>query len=178
MPPEVAADYQKVVGAVQEKQALILDAQAERNKTLSNLAGSVEDADELYTLTAAYQAAKQQNDSEQIVKLGDELDTAFEQARGDIFKTLRESESYAFETAMLARATGERFSSQLKAYRAAEEIYKHQLILAALEEALKNIRKYVVVADANDTQIFIIDFKEKLTPSLYELEGLEELSGK
>ncbi len=177
-PPEVAADYQKVVGAVQEKQSLILDAQAERNKTLSNLVGSVEDADRLYKVAAQYQQAKKQNKSEEIEKLSNDLELAFAQAGGDIFKVLRESESYAFETATLARATGERFASQLKAYRAAEEIYKHQLILAALEEALKNIRKYVVVADANDTQIFIIDFKEKLTPSLYELEGLEEITGK
>jgi regulator of protease activity HflC (stomatin/prohibitin superfamily) len=177
-PPEVAADYQKVVGAVQEKQALILDAQAERNKTLSNLVGSVEDADKLYKLAAQYQQAEKQNKSEEIEKLSNDLELAFTQAGGDIFKVLRESESYAFETATLARATGERFASQLKAYRAAEEIYKRQLILAALEEALKNIRKYVVVADANDTQIFIIDFKEKLTPSLYELEGFEEITGK
>jgi hypothetical protein len=46
------------------------------------------------------------------------------------------------------------------------------------EHALKNIRKYVVVADANDTQVFIIDVQEKLTPSLYELTGLEESSKK
>jgi hypothetical protein len=48
--------------------------------------------------------------------------------------------------------------------------------LAALEEALKNIRKYVVIADERDVEMFIFDFKEKLTPSLYE--GIEELSEK
>jgi hypothetical protein len=47
-----------------------------------------------------------------------------------------------------------------------------------LEEALENIRKYVVVADQNDTQVFIFDAQEKLTPSLYELSGLEESSKK
>jgi hypothetical protein len=36
----------------------------------------------------------------------------------------------------------------------------------------------VVVADENDTQIFIIDVEEKLTPSLYDLGGFEETSGK
>ena len=177
-PVEVAADYQKVIGAVQEKQALILDAHAERNKTLSNLVGSVEDADRLYNLAAQYHQAEKQNDSKEIEKLANDLDLAFAQAGGDIFKTLRESQSYAFEIATLARATGERFASQLKAYRAAEQIYKHELRLASLEEALKNIRKYIVVADANDTQIFIFDLKDKLTPSLYDIAGLEELSGK
>jgi len=177
-PPEVAGDYQKVVGAVQKKQALILGAYAQRNKDLSALAGSVEDADRLYTLAAKYQQAKEKNQPQEIEKLADDLDLAFAEAKGDIFSTLREAQSYAFEKAILARATGQRFDSQLKAYRAAKEIYKREQRLAVLEEALENIRKYVVVADQNDTQVFIFDAQEKLTPSLYELSGLEESSKK
>jgi len=177
-PPEVAEDYQKVVGAVQKKQALILSAHAKRNRDLSTLAGSVEDADRLYSLAAEYQRAKEKNRSEEIEELANDLDLAFAEAKGDIFSTLRAAQSYAFEKAILARATGQRFASQLKAYRAAEEIYKQEQRLAVLEEALENIRKYVVVADRNDTQVFIFDAKEKLTPSLYELSGLEESSEK
>ena len=177
-PPEVAADYQKVIGAVQKKQALILGAYAQRNKDLSALAGSVEDADRLYSLAAKYQQAKEKNQPEEIEKLANDLDLAFAEAKGDIFSTLRGAQSYAFEKATLARATGQRFDSQLKAYRAAKEIYKQEQRLAVLEEALENIRKYVVVADQNDTQVFIFDAQEKLTPSLYELSGLEESSKK
>jgi len=177
-PPAVALDYQKVVGAVQKKQAIVLGAEAERNKTLSTLVGSVEDADRLYTFAAKYQQAKKKNQTEKIEKFGKDLDMAFAEAKGDIFKKLTEARSYAYQKATLARATGERFAGQLTAYRAAEEIYKRQLRLTVFEEALKNIRKYVVVADQNDTQIFIVDFKEKLTPSLYELSGFEESSEK
>jgi regulator of protease activity HflC (stomatin/prohibitin superfamily) len=173
-PPELAADYQKVIGAVQQKQALILGAHAERNKALSSLAGSVDDANKLYALASEYQRAKQNNLPEETEKLVRELDLAFAQAEGDIFNTLRQAQSYAFEKAILARATGERFASQLKAYKAGEEIYKRQLRLAVFEEALENIRKFVVVADQNDTQVFIIDVQEKLTPSLYDLPGFEE----
>ncbi len=175
-PPKVAADYQRVVGAVQEKQAIILDAHAERNKTLSTLAGSVEEANELYTLAAKYQQAEEQNQSAQVEKLGRLLDLAFAEAKGDIFTTLIQAQSYAFEKATLAEATGQRFAGQLKAYNAAPEIYIREQRLVAFEEALKNIRKYVVVADKNDTQVIIIDVQEKLTPSLYELAGLEEPS--
>jgi regulator of protease activity HflC (stomatin/prohibitin superfamily) len=177
-PPEVAADYQKVIGAVQKKQANILGAEAERNKTLSALVGSVEDADRIYTLAAEYQQAREKNQTEKIEKCGKDLDLAFAAAKGDIFKKLTEAQSYAFEKATLAKATGQRFAGQLKAYRAADDIYKRHLRLAVFEEALKNTRKYVVVADQNDTQVFIIDFKEKLTPSLYELGGFEESSEK
>jgi len=177
-PPEVAADYQAVIGAVQEKQALIFEAQAEKNKSLSALVGSVEAADKLYGLAAKYEQAEDVNNPEDIEKLGNELDTALEQAKGDIYRTIKESQSYAFEKRTLAEATGERFASQLKAYRAAKGIYKRQLRLTVLEEALQNIRKYVVVADQNDTQVFIIDVQEKLTPSIYDIGGFEESSEK
>jgi membrane protease subunit HflK len=177
-PPEVAGDYQKVIGAVQKKQATILNAYAQRNKDLSNLAGSVEDADRLYTLAAKYQQAKRKNGDEKNEKLADDLDSAFAEAKGEIFSTLRKAQSDAFEKATIARATGERFDSQLKAYRAAKEIYKQEQKLATMEAALENIRKYIVVADQNDTQVFIFDAQEKLTPSLYELSGLEESNKK
>ncbi|UCC21494.1 MAG: hypothetical protein JSW23_06665 [Planctomycetota bacterium] len=177
-PPEVAPDYQKVIGAVQKKQAAILSAHARRNRQLSTLAGSVADADRLYDLAAEYQAAKEQNDSEKIKTLSNELDLAFTQSKGNIFKTLRQAQSYAFEQAALAQATGRRFDDQLKAYNAAKEIYKREQRLAVFEEALENIRKYVIVGDPNDYQIFEIDLQEKLTPSLYDLTGYEESSRK
>jgi regulator of protease activity HflC (stomatin/prohibitin superfamily) len=173
-PPEVAPDYQRVIGAIQKKQALVLAAQAQRNKTLSNLAGSVEDADKLYDLATQYQKAQDENNTVRIEKLGGDIDLAFSQAKGEIFETLRQAQGYEFEKATLAKATSEHFQSQLQAYRAAPEIYKHQLALGVYEEIPKNIRKYIIVADQNDTQVTIIDLQEKLTPSLYELGGFEE----
>ncbi|HUU20371.1 MAG TPA: SPFH domain-containing protein [Sedimentisphaerales bacterium] len=177
-PPEVASNYQEVVSAVQKKHALILEAQSERNKSLSRLVGSVETADELYELAAKYELAEKANNLADVEKLGRELDKALEEARGDIIKTLKESQSYAFEKATLAKAAGERFAGQLKAYRAAKDIYKCQLRLTTLEEGLKNIRKYVVVADANDKQVIIIDVEEQQIPSIYDIANIEESSEK
>jgi len=177
-PPEVAPDYQKVVGAVQKKQAAILNAHAKRNRDLTTLAGSVAAVDRLYALATEYQAAKKQNNSQKIRELGNELDLAFTQSKGDIFKILRQAQSYAFEKATLAQATGRRFDDQLKAYTAAKEVYKREQRLVVLEEALENIRKYVIVGDPNHYQIFEIDLQEKLTPSLYDLTGYEETNEK
>ncbi|MHC4616554.1 MAG: SPFH domain-containing protein [Planctomycetota bacterium] len=177
-PPEVAADYQKVVGAIQRKQAAILDAEAYRNQTLSALAGSVEQADGLYDLAARYQSAKDNSGSEQTERLGEQLDRAFTEARGDIFSKLRGAQSYAFKQETLSRADGERFTNQLKAYQAAPEIYTREQRLLALEKALKDIRKYVVVAGQNDTQVTIVDVQEKLVPSLVDFPGFKESSGK
>ncbi len=176
-PTEVAPDYQRVIGAVQKKQALMLNAHADRNKSLSNLVGSVEDAEALYELAIRYQQAESANDSQRET-IGRELEAAFARARGDIFSNLRQSQTYAFERVTLAEATGRRFSSQLKAYRAAPDIYAHEQRLLALEEGLEKTRKYLIFADPNDTQVFIVDLKEKYTPDLYDLGVLEETGGK
>lgn len=173
-PVEVAADYQKVIGAVQKKQAMILQAQADRNTTLGNLVGSVEQADALYELWGKYQQAVKAGATGDIESLGKELDDAFAQAKGNIYKTLRESKEYAFEKAILAEGTSRRFAGQLTAYQAAPKIYAHEQKSATLEEALKDIRKFVIVADQNDTQVTVVDLQEKLSPSLYDLGGFEE----
>ena len=173
-PPEVAADYQKVIGAVQKKQALILSAQAERNKTLGPVVGSVEKTEKLYELWLKYQQAEDANSPAEIEKIVKELDLTFEEAKGSIFKKLREAQSYAFQKEVLAMATGDRFAEQLKAYRAAPEIYLQEQRLSMLEDTLDDIRKYVVVADQNDTQITIIDLQEKLAPSIYDSGVIEE----
>jgi hypothetical protein len=43
-----------------------------------------------------------------------------------------------------------------------------------LEQSLEDIRKYVVIADSNYTQIFIVDVQEKLMPSLYDIGEVED----
>ncbi|MFC1737658.1 SPFH domain-containing protein [Planctomycetota bacterium] len=173
-PPEVAEDYQKVIGAVQQRQALILNAEAERNYDLSTLAGSVEQADNLYELAAKYQLSKDNNQTERAENFAEQLDSAFQDAQGDIFKTLRQAQSYSFEKATLAQATGLRFEGQLKAYRAAPEIYKHQERALFYEESYTDIRKFIIASDPEHKQNFIIDMQEKLTPDLYDITGIEE----
>ncbi|MFA5784987.1 MAG: SPFH domain-containing protein, partial [Phycisphaerae bacterium] len=171
-PVDVAKDYQRVVAAVQEKEAAILNAQTVLNRTLGNLAGSVGYAEQLYKL--AVELENTPDDSSQRQQLVTQIDNAFANAGGDIFKTLAESKSYAFEKATLSEADSKRFADQMKPYLAAKDIYRKNLRLEVFEdEALGNIRKYVFVSDPNDAQVFIVDVQEKLTPGLYDITGLE-----
>ena len=96
----------------------------------------------------------------ELAELAQRLDEAFNAASGIIFTTLRDAQIYAFEKATSAKATGLRLEDQLKAYRAAPEIYKHEQQMAAREEALAGARKYVVIADPNDTQVFQVDVQD------------------
>jgi len=154
---------------VQKKQASILNSLAERNKILTTLSGSISGANQLYALAHEYQRAKESGDSAAIARLSEQVNTDFAGAQGDIFKALSEAGSYAFERATLAKATGERFRNQVLAYRASPQIYKREQRLSMLERALEKVRKYVVVAQGDDAQVYIIDLQEQLTPSLYDL---------
>jgi len=173
-PVEVAEDYQKVIGSIQSKQAAILSAQAESNRTLSRLVGSVEKANQLYDLAREYQRNRQGANNVGTDSLREQVDKAFLETEGEVYKTLREAQGYAYQKAALSQATGERFAGQLLAYRAAPQIYKQEQRLNVFEQALANIRKYVVAADPNNRQNYIIDLQEKLTPDLYDISGIQE----
>ena len=174
-PAEVAKEYENVVAAVQEKQAAILSAQAEKNRILTELGGSIEAVDALYDLAMEYERSKTQGNEVRKEALEEQLQEMFRTVEGTVFKTLREAESYAFDRVSQARGKGIRFAGQVKAYKASPEIYKKIQRLMVLEEALDNVRKYVVVADKEDDQVYIVDLQEKLTQSLYDMDlGLEE----
>ncbi|MCD4831958.1 MAG: hypothetical protein K8R02_09185 [Anaerohalosphaeraceae bacterium] len=168
-PPDVAKDFQAVIGSVQQKQAKILWAIAQRDKILTNNVGSVKAANSLYKLAGElFGANRGEKDSE---KIKAQLDTEFALASGELYAKLRAAKSYAYEKSVSAEATGKRFAGQLKAYNSSEQIYTHELKMGMLEEAIGNIRKYIVATEG-DTQVTIIDLQEKLVPSLYDIEAV------
>ena len=169
-PPQVAEDFQAVTGAVQKKQAVILEAIAQRDRIFTGNVGSVKQAETLHELAARYMQSQQKGKEYEELKL--QLDKAFSQASGELFAKLREAKSYAYEKATLAKAAGERFSQQLKAYQASQRIYKHELTMNMLEESLEKIRKYIIIS-GSDTEVIIVDLQEKLVPSLYDIEPVK-----
>lgn len=176
-PPDVAADYRAVVAAVQKKQAAILSAEAQSNSTLTSLTGSIAQTQQLYDLGYKYLQAGEKGDAQLAEQLAERIGKILADAKGGVSKILREAERYALEKAITAEATGKRFQSQVKANRAAPNIYRKLYLLSMLEEALKDIRKYVIVAGDEETQIYIIDLKDDITPSIYDL-NIDEISGK
>ncbi len=174
-PAEVAAEYEKVVATVQEKQATVLMAQADKNKLLTELAGSIAEVDALYNLAMAYEQSKRPGNDSETERLRKELQQSLAAAKGKISSTLRRAQSDAFESIYAAKGEGLAFGGKLKGYETSPEIFKKLQRLQVLEESLENIRKYIVVAEENDTQVYIVDLQEKLTPSLYDLDlGLQK----
>lgn len=174
-PPQVVPDYQDVIAAVQMRQATVLSAEAERNRILAELAGSIEAVDSLYQQAMAFGAAREAGDAAKAEQMRAAILKSFEAARGKVFSAVRAAQAESAEKIAAAKGEGLRFEGQVQAYRAAPQLYPKLVRLAAMEEALEKIRKYVVVADAEDAQVYIVDLQEKLMPSLYDLDlGLEK----
>ena len=174
-PAEVAKEYEQVVASVQEKQATVLNAQAQKNKILTELGGSIADVDALYNLAVEYEYSKGLDDTAKTQALSEQFQASLSGVKGKIFKTLRDAQGDAFERIHLAKGEGLRFGGQLQGYRASPEIFMKLQRLMMLEEALEKIRKFVVVAEENDAQVYIVDLQEKLATSLYDLDlGLQE----
>ncbi|MEN8127254.1 MAG: protease modulator HflK [Planctomycetota bacterium] len=170
-PPEVTKEYEEVIAAVQEKQAIVLNAQAEKIRILTELGGSIAEVDALYNLALELKRSKELSDEQKT----EQLRKAFGSVEGNVFRILRQAESYAFEQVNLIKGQGLRFAGQVQAYHAWPEFYQKQQRLMTLEETLEEVRKYVVVADNEDALIYIVDLQEKLTQSLYDMDlGLEE----
>ncbi|MBL7214731.1 MAG: hypothetical protein ISS71_03525 [Phycisphaerae bacterium] len=174
-PAEVAKEYEQVVASVQQKQATVLNAQAQKNKILTELGGSVDEVDALYDLAIAYERSKDLDDEAKTQQLNEQLQASLTSVKGKIFKTLRDAQGDAFERIHLAKGEGLRFGGQLQGYRASPEIFMKLQRLIMLEEALQKTRKFVVVAEKDDAQVYIVDLQEKLATSLYDLDlGLQE----
>lgn len=168
-PPEVAPNYQEVVAAVQKQQATILRARAEHNKTLTELAGSIEKADALYGLVRQLSKANQVSDAAQAEQLVEQMEAMVHQAQGKLFSTLRQAEAYAFERVARAKGEGLRFAGQVKANQAGGELFQRFRRLQILEESLPSIRKYVVAAGPEDQEIYILNLEDKMATGLYEM---------
>jgi regulator of protease activity HflC (stomatin/prohibitin superfamily) len=169
-PVDVSGAFQDVVGAVQDQQTLILLAEAERYRRLNLLAGSVSNCDYLYRLAGEYKLAGSQNDTEKKEQVVRQLDSAFERVSGKAYTKIRNAKGYAFQRARLAKGRGERFAGQIKAYEAAPDYYIHQLWMNTYEQNLKEIRKYVIIADPKQYQIEQIDLTEQILTGLPDVE--------
>jgi len=169
-PADVAKEFQQVVGAIQQKKALIMAAEAERNRELSLLGGSVKQVAIISSLAEQYQKADEAGDQKAVEELSEKLDSALKNSGGEIYKIIAEAEGYKEQQIALAAGIGNRFTGQLKAYKASPEIYKRILRLEMLKDSLGNTRKYVILTDEGRKRVFIINLEEKPTMGLYDLD--------
>ena len=87
-----------------------------------------------------------------------------------------QAEAYRFRRGAVASGTIEQFRKQNEADRTLSRVYRMRRFLSAIEEGMKDTRKYIVPRKLNAKQVIIVDMKEKLRPELLDMDltGMDE----
>lgn len=111
-------------------------------------------------------AAQQAREAE-VLKAKGERESILPDADARAARTLLEAGAEAFRIRTTAAAAAEQFLDRLQAFRAAPEVYRIRAYLTVLREALAETRKIVVAAEGSE--VFILDFQQKLRPDLLDV---------
>jgi regulator of protease activity HflC (stomatin/prohibitin superfamily) len=157
---EVAATFQKVAIAEQQRTKLIESAEITYVETVIGASGDVKRGEKLNELI------KRKNDLEltdsaernvveaEIMKyMHGDPDQGLLPIRGDAGEILARARADAITEISDAAAKAATFDLELSAYRASPELYKQRKLLSEVSGELDSIRKYVLVVDPELTDV-------------------------
>lgn len=170
---EVAATFQKVATAEQQRDTLIKSARVDYTKELVGVTGNVRRAEHIYELLQrrdllppddAEQRQAITRELEQSM-LGD-LQAGVAPVQGEAGQIIQMALADAHDKINQAAAKVNTFRLELAAYEASPRLYEMRKVLGAISGQLDNVRKFVVVLDPENTNV-MIQFVEQ------EAAGLE-----
>lgn len=174
---EVAKKFQDVVAAEKRKDAAIETARGKAELTKTNAAGSVERAGELVDAIVAMDRLESDPASSEEARLAAQQKVN-ELLMGDLAKGIRPmsgqaaagiADARASRAALLSEARSKQriFAYEQAAFEAAPELYRMRKYLDVLTKSVERIRKFVIVADPETTDLVIQIETEK--PGLLDL---------
>jgi len=163
----VAGAFLEQIGAMQERQNLIEQADREATELLSSVAGS---RDEALAIDQAIVEVQQAGSTPQREAKIEELLTG---ARGQAAQAIFEARADRWERSVQERAAAERFDAELLAYRHAPHYYRARRYMDSLTRGLAGRRKYVLIGSGTRLPIFRIDLKDTGSAIDSILEGRE-----
>jgi regulator of protease activity HflC (stomatin/prohibitin superfamily) len=159
---EVAATFQDVATAEQQRDTLIQMARIGAARELVAVAGDVERAEKISALilkkgelgTGAEQEREIVDREIQQYMLGDS-EAGITPIQGQAGELLHKARADAQDSVNRAAAKANTFQLERIAYEASPRLYKMRKVLETLSEKLDDVRKYVVVVDAEKTNLTI-----------------------
>lgn len=190
---EVADQFHEQIGAVQRRQTEIEEARRDAIGTLAEVAGSAsgaemlrEQIEELQTLENELEQARREH-GEGIVpedEMTDEqeqlhqriaeqqiaIEQAMDQVRGEAAQRIHEARAHRWARVLTEQGRAARFRAHLLSYDAAPEYFRMRHYLEAMTEGLKDRRKYIMAADAEEPPVIRMNLES-------EGAGLETIFG-
>jgi len=174
---DVAATFQDVATAEQQRDTLVQMARIEATKELVSVAGDVGRAEKINALilqkdelgTGDEQQREIVDREIQQYMLGDS-EVGIRPIQGDAGELLQIARADAEDSVNRAAAKANTFQLERVAYEASPRLYKMRKVLEALSEKLDKVRKYVVVLDPKTTNL-IIELVEQESAGLEIIES-------
>lgn len=173
-PIKVAPNFERVVQALQNREATIEEALKSQTTRLTEVAGSVELADQIADKLTEL-AVVRGTDETLETELELEVQRLLEQAGGQAGEMLLAAGAQRWERHMSERGLAALLLGQNLAYEAAPTLYRSKLYFEALLEAMKNARVYMTPSDLESLHIRLeLQDRETGTDVFNENAGQEQ----
>ncbi|TVQ61126.1 MAG: hypothetical protein EA378_09765 [Phycisphaerales bacterium] len=144
-PKDTAEAFENVVSAQQNREGMILEAEARAIEILTEVVGSVELAGEVAEAIEAFNRLRRSDaDPELITSKEQEVEQLLAEAGGVAAQRLAAARAARWRSHMAARSRAMEFLGQSVAFEAQPEVYRWRTYLSALGEALAGNRVMVV----------------------------------
>lgn len=144
-PKDTAEAFENVVSAQQNREGMILEAEARAIEILTEVVGSVELADEVVAAIESFNRLRRGGaDAEEITAKEQEIEQLLAEAGGVAAQRLAEARSARWRSHMAARARAMEFLGQREAFEAQPTAYRWRTYLSALDDVLSSNRVTVI----------------------------------
>lgn len=176
---DVADAFHKQISALQDRQRMTEEAQADAISTLAQVAGSRDQALAISQAIRDLEAAKSRLEelkanpaagSEELLAKEKEV-TAKEvgveelltNASGKAAELIYDARAYRWERAIAEQARAGRFQAELLAYRQSPDLYRVRRYLEVLADGLSQSRKTILASKSTQTPLIRIDLTDSQT---------------
>lgn len=143
-PKDTAKAFELVLEAAQKSETSIIQARQSRAETLAKAIGSVDVASEIVGAIAEYDRLRASGDTQATAEKELEVREMIETAGGEAGDTIMAARADRWDLHMNARSLAVEYEGKLAAYQAAPEIYESRMRFAAIQDAIKDLRLYIV----------------------------------
>ncbi len=162
-PRETANGFEQLVQAEQKRRGAIADAQKSANKSLIDVAGSVEMGRRIVAAIDEVDALRSRRATpEQIAAKQREVQDLLVQAGGSAASMIQQARADRWTKHMSKRAQASAHAGRIAGFRAAPDVFLSQMYFNTLKEATADARVYIVSGDDRTNAIVNLEDSSSL----------------
>ena len=171
-PLKVAPSYERVIAARQNRESMIEDAGRVEIQTLTEIAGSVELAEQIVEQLKELDIQRRANADRTVIAQTElEVQRLLETAGGEAGEKLLDAGAQRWNRHMSERGRAVLLDGQEQAYAASPMLYRSQSYFDALLDAIKNARVYLTPSDLESLHIRIDLMDQEAGTDVFDAEA-------